>query len=268
MGKLAYIEIAKAGYRLVYFNWQSMVRLGLIPFAVILVAALLNGILGQAVSTSAAGGNVGAAAGLSFLTLLLNIVSMAAVVPFLVAWHRFTFDVADKRMPSVTLAVTKTEFVYFGWLLALGVAMAILYAIGGAILGLVLGPLLLAGGGFGSVVFSLILTLIVLPGVLYLAMRFAFVFPEVALGRRIDPMQSWRQTAQNHVELWLLGLAVILPMVVIGIVIGALGFGLAFIPILGVVLAVILHVASMAIYIAFMAAFTSALSLAYKEIVG
>src|SRR5690606_34783231 len=106
MGKLQYLDIAKAGYRLVGFNWQSMVRLGLVPFAVILAVALINAILAQAAGTSAAGGNVGAAAGLGFLSLLLNIVSLAAIVPFLVAWHRFTFDVADKRLPQARLALT------------------------------------------------------------------------------------------------------------------------------------------------------------------
>ena len=268
MGKGAYIDIAKAGYRLVYFNWRSMVRLGLVSFAVILGVALLNAILGQAISTSATAGHVGSAAGLGVLSFLLNVVAMAAIVPFLVAWHRFTFDVAERRMPQATLAVGRTELVYFGWLLALGVAMGILYAIGGAILGVILGPLLLADGGLGTVVFSLVLTVLVLPAVLYLSMRVAFVFPELALGRRTDPMQSWRQTAQDHVELWLLGLAVILPMVVIGIVIGAIGVGLGYIPGVGGILVIILQVVSMAVYIAFLAAFASALTLAYKQVVG
>jgi len=267
MGKLAYLEIAKSGYRLVYYNWQSMVRLGMIPFAVILAVALLNAILSNAMMSSATGGSAGAAAGLGFLTLLLNLVSMAAIVPFLVAWHRFTFEVAENRVPSVTLAVTKTEFVYFGYLIALGIAMGILYAIGGAILGLLIGPLLLAGGHIGAVFFGLILTLVVLPGVLYLTMRVAFVFPEIALGRKTDPMQSWRQTAKDHVELWLMALVVILPMVVAGIVLGAIGVVLAFIPVLGVVFTIVLNLLTMAIYIAFLAAFTSALSLAYKQIV-
>jgi len=99
-------------------------------------------------------------------------------------------------------------------------------------------------------------------------MRVAFVFPEVALGRRTSPIQSWRRTAKDHVELWLLGLAVILPMVVVGIVLGGIGLALSSVPAVGMILAVILQIVSMAIYIAFLAAFTSALSLAYKEIVG
>jgi hypothetical protein len=267
MDKLPYLEIAKSGYRLVYYNWQSMVRLGLIPFAIILGAALINAILSEAVLSSAAGGNIGAAAGLGFLALLLNLISMAAIVPFLVAWHRFTFDVAASRMPSVTLAVTRTEWVYFGWLIALGIVMGIVYAIGGAILGVILGPLLLTGG-FGAVLFGIILILVVLPGVLYLSMRFGFVFPEVALERKTDPMQSWRQTAKDHIELWLLALVVIVPIFVVGIVVSVLGLVFGLIPVLGGILTIVLHVVAMAIYIGFTAAFASALSLAYNRVVG
>jgi hypothetical protein len=261
MEKLPSLELAKSGYRLVYYNWQSMVRLGLIPFAVILGVALLNAILGTLVASSAATGNAGAAVGLGFLSLLLNLVSLAAIVPFLVAWTRFTFDVSDGRMPDVSLAVGKTELVYFGWLIALGVAIGIVYAIASVLLV----PLAAVGG---VVLIGLVMLFVILPGVLYLSMRFAFVFPEVALERRTDPLQSWRQTAKDHVELWLLGLAVIVPMIVVGIVLSLIGVGLAFIPVLGVILTIALHVLAMAVYIAFIAAFTSAVSLAHRRVVG
>lgn len=267
MDKLPFLELAKSGYRLVYYNWQSMVRLGWIPFAVILGVALLNAIIGAAVTASAVGGSVGAAAGFGFLALLLNLVSVAAIVPFLVAWHRFTFDVAASRMPAVTLAVSRAEFVYLGYMVALGIAMGIVYAIGGAIVGGIIGPLLLALGPIGGIILGLILAFVVLPGVLYLAMRFAFVFPAISLNTRTDPMVSWRQTAKDHIELWLMALIVILPMVVIGIVIGAIGFALALIPVLGVILSIALHLLSVAVYIAFLAAYVSALTLAYKRVV-
>lgn len=261
MEKLPYLEIAKSGYRLVYYNWQSMVKLGLIPFAVILGVALLNAILGTLVASSAATGNAGAAAGLGFLSLLLNLVSIAAIVPFLVAWTRFTFEVAESRMPDVRLAIGKTEFVYFGWLIALGIAVGIVYAVASAILV----PLAAVGGVF---LIGLVMLVVVLPGVLYLSMRFAFVFPAVALERKTDPFQSWRETGKDHVELWLLGIALIVPMVVAGIVIGLIGIALAFIPVLGVILSIALHVLAMAVYIGFLAAFTSAVSLAYKRVIG
>jgi len=61
---------------------------------------------------------------------------------------------------------------------------------------------------------------------------------------------------------------VIVPMFVIGIVLSTIGFGLAGIPVLGVVLSIVLQVLAVAIYIAFLAAFTSALTLAYKRVVG
>jgi hypothetical protein len=174
---------------------------------------------------------------------------VASIVPFLVAWHRFTFEVAENRAPQVSLAVTKTEFVYFGYMIVFGVVMAIVYAL----LMVILGP---------------IVGLLSLLGLLYLVMRFAFVFPEIALGRKTDPTQSWRQTAKDHLELWLLALMVIVPMFVIGLVLSTIAFGLAGIPVLGVIISIVLHILSVAIYIAFLAAFTSALTLAYKRVVG
>ena len=248
MEKLPYFEIAKSGYRVVYYNWQNMARLGLVPFVIIFVLAILNAILSRAVMASAAGGNPGAAAGLSFLILLLTLAWVASIVPFLVAWHRFTIDVADKRMPTSKVTVGKKELLYFAYMIAYGIAIAIIYSIG-----IVLGGILL---GF---LFTL--------GMLYLAMRFAFIFPEIALGRRTDPAKSWRQTAKDHVELWLLGIALLIPMIVVAVVINTIAAGTAAIPFLGIALAIVLQIVGMAIYIAFLASFTSALTLAYKRIV-
>lgn len=248
MDKLDYFEVAKSGCRLVYYNWQSAVRLGLIPFAVILIAAVLNAIVTGAMLASAQGGNIGAVSGFGFLMLLLNIVSVVAIVPFLVAWHRFTYEVAAGRMPQAALAVTKTELVYLGYLVAVGIATGIASSIGFVIAG--------ALGG-----------LVLIAGILYLMMRFGFVFPAIALGRKTDPMQSWRETASSHIELWLMALAVIVPMVVIGIVFSTLGIAFANIPVFGVILMIVLRVLGVAFYVAFLAAFTSALTLAYKQIV-
>ena len=248
MDKLDYFEAAKSGYRLVYYNWQSALRLGLIPIIVILAVAALNAILTSAMLASAHGGNMGAVSGFGFLVLLLNIVSVVAIVPFLVGWHRFTYEVAQSHMPSAKLAVTKTELVYLGYLVAVGIGMGIASSIGFVIAG-VLGSLIL------------------IAAMLYLAMRFAFVFPAIALGRQTDPMQSWRETGKCHIELWLMALAVIVPMVVVGIVFSTLGFAFTNIPVLGIVLLIVLRVVGVAFYVAFLAAFASALTLAYKQIV-
>ena len=52
------------------------------------------------------------------------------------------------------------------------------------------------------------------------------------------------------------------------VIIGLIGIALAFIPVLGVILSIALHVLAMAVYIGFLAAFTSAVSLAYKRVIG
>ena len=248
MDKLDYFEAAKSGYRLVYFNWQNALRLGLIPIVVILAVAVLSAILTGAIMASAHGGNIGAVWGLGLLGALLNLVSVVAIVPFLVAWHRFTYDVASNQMPQAKLAVTKTEFVYFGYMVALAVAFGVVSFIGFAIAGML-----------GS--------LILVAAMLYLMMRFGFVFPALALGRKTDPMQSWRETSKSHIELWLMALAVVVPMVVVGIVFSTLGYAFAGIPVLGIILMIVLRVVGVAFYVAFLAAFASALTLAYKQIV-
>ena len=248
MDKLDYFEIAKSGYRLVYYNWQSMIRLGMIPIVIILVVAVLNAILSGVIYASAHNGDIGVIWSLGLLGALLNLVSAVAIVPLLVGWHRFTYEVTQNRIPSVKLAVTKTEFVYFGYMVALAVAFGIASFIGFAIAGML-----------GS--------LILVAGMLYLIMRFAFVFPGLALGRKTDPMQSWRETAKSHIELWLMALAVVVPMVVVGIVLSTLGYAFSGMLGFGTVLMILLRVVGVAFYVAFLTAFASALTLAYKQIV-
>lgn len=266
MSKLPFIEMAKSAGRLTYYNWQALLKLGLIPIAVILGITLLNALLELAVTSSIASGSPGSAVGLGFVSLLLGLVQMAAIAPLAVAVHRFAFDVSDGKMPALGVAVTKTEWVYLAYLIAFAIVAMILFALGGAILSALFGGLLTAGG-FGTVVFQLILLVLLLPPVIYLLMRFSFVYPEIAIARLTDPLKSWRQTARDHVELWLLALVVAAPFVVAGIVLGIVAAGFAFIPVLGAIVGILLQVVGAAVYIAAVVVFTVAISLAYRHVV-
>ncbi len=224
MSTLSVTVTAQNAWNVIRFNFQTIVRLGMILLAIM----ILGEVLGAFGENAVAGSQSMAFAGvLGLLGLVLLIGTIAAYIPFSVNVHLFTLAVGAGRAPEdlPMFRWRKIEWLYLLWAVILGVAFGVVFMIVAFIVGGIFGFGLAASGSFGAgaILTAAVIFLLLVP-LYYLASRFSFMFVEIAQGMKPDIGASWRQTAPGHIKIFLTYLLISLPFlgatIVLALIVG------------------------------------------------
>ena len=178
--KLPILQIVLESLILPYRHLPELVKYGWIPFAGTLAARLIEWFIGRFAVPSAA------------VSAVIPIARFFLFIPFSVVWTKIAIEGPNAKLPERPFEYRRTEWAYA---LAAVAMLAVITLLIGLPLSLYrygqqtfqtpttyFGALLLAVGA-------------VLAGVIFV--RFAFVFPAVAIGRFNGIGPAWRQTAGN-----------------------------------------------------------------------
>ncbi len=221
MSTLSVTVTAQNAWNVIRFNFQTIVRLGMILLALMVIGEIL-GAIGE--NSMAGTQNMAMAGVLGLIGLVLLIGTIAAYIPFSVNVHLFTLAVGAGRAPEdlPMFRWRKIEWLYLLWVIILGICFAIIFMIVAFIVGGIFGFGMAAGGGTGGLGMAAIMTaamiFILLFPLYYLASRLSFLFVEIAQGMKPDIGASWKQTAPGHFKIFLTYLLISLPFLAATIV--------------------------------------------------
>ena len=196
--KLPVVQLVLESLVLPFRHLQELIRFGWIPFAGSLALRFFDWLLLRYFGPGLWSGS------------LMSIGHFALFIPFSVTWTRITIDGPEAKLPSSPLAYGPTEWRYTAAVAVLMVALMIL--MGPPVLVYQYGQRQFSGGieFLGGILLVLGLVLVSVGYV-----RFAFVFPAIAIGRYRGIGPAWRQTAGNLERLALLIVLAIAPYEVI-----------------------------------------------------
>jgi hypothetical protein len=197
--KLPVVQIVLETLALPFRHLQELIKYGWIPFAGSLGLRLIDWLLRQYFPSGTWSG------------VLMTIGHFALFVPFSVTWTRVTIYGSEAKLPSGPFVYGRTEWQYTAAIAVLIVTLTILVGM----------PLLVYQFGHqqfsaGTEYLGAILLAVgsVLVGAGYV--RFAFVFPAIAISRYRGIGPAWRQTTGNLERLALLIVLSIAPYETIG----------------------------------------------------
>lgn len=270
--KMPILETARGAANVVFYNTASLIKVGVIPLALLVVVNIVSAVVasfmtdvgatmtgnmqgGAAMGTGMAGAGMGAGMGMVILGVINLIVSIAllfAMVAFSTAWIRFTLAVADGVIPQqLGLKWGRSEWLYLGYGVVYAFASVVAVfavAMPFAFVTMFLSPVIAFFAGLGIV---------------YLMLRLGFVFPAVTMDQECDPRQSWKLTADGHLHLFAIVVLCALPFVVVGLILNVLGWVM---PVL--VVGILIALIKAAITLIGWAVAVSALSLCYRGMTG
>lgn len=261
MAAVGVMETAQGAWNIVRYNPTVILRMGAVVLG-IMVAAEIVGTIGE---ISLRSGSMAVAGIVGVLSFLLLIGLVAFLIPYVVNVHLFALAVGAGQAPEPAPLIRwrRTEWMYLGWSILLGIAIGIAFFFVALIVGVVLGGGMAAAGagGAGAVMAAIVVFLLLIP-LYYLTSRFSFAFVELARGEKMDLGRSWQLTAPDHISIFLAYVVTSLPF--IGIMI------------LVVLIAALLPVAALLILVSIVGAIVNffmttclvcAMSLAYQKAV-
>ena len=199
--KLPVVQLVLESLALPFRHLPELVRYGWIPFTGSLVVAFLNWLLRRLFLFA------------PWSVLFVNVAHFALYTPFCVAWTRIAIEGSHAKLPDRPFAYERAEWQYAGATAVMLIATVVLMAPG------------LSVTQYGQATFSYGMRF--LGGLLLLAgavlvvvgfVRFAFVFPAIAIGRYRGIAPAWRQTAGNLEGLAVLVLLACAPFVAIELI--------------------------------------------------
>jgi len=193
--KLPVIATCIAGYRSLYDEWDSFVRLAAWPFIWLVAIQIAGQSLAKLFKAPAL-------ASLIDLPYLL-------LIPFAVAWLRMLMlGERPESFQGIRFGRTELRFLAYVFLIPL-VSYLPAILLGGAAL-VIREPMV-------DHVFLLVTTLLALSGGAYLSMRLWLVFPEIAIDKFNGLSESWHMAKGAVSRICAIAMIVELPLIIIGI---------------------------------------------------
>jgi len=191
--KLPVVATCIAGYRAVYDEWDSLVRLAAWPF-IWLVAAQLAGKAIAAVFSDSVGG-------------LVAVLSYLVVIPFAVSWLR-TLILGQKPLTFEQVRIGRTEVKFLAYSLLIPLVSYLpAFAFGAVVIFLKRNTQLL----------PLVAILLALSAGAYVSLRLWLVCPEIAIDVFQHLRSSWQKTHGAVSRIFAIALLMELPLIIIGI---------------------------------------------------
>lgn len=219
MAAVGVMETAQGAWNIVRYNPSVILKMGA-PVLGIMIGTEIVGTIGEISMRSGSMAMVGI---IGILSFILVIAMLAFIIPYAVNVHLFALAVADGRAPDPAPLIRwrRTEWVYLGWSILLGIALGVAFLVVALIVGLVLGGGMAAAGapGVGAVIAGIVIFSALIP-LYYLSSRFSFAFVDIARGEKMDIGRSWQLTAPDHIKIFLAYVVISLPF--IGIIIAIL----------------------------------------------
>lgn len=213
IGPIPVGETMREAYLAVFSSLPLLLRAAALPFLLSLVILTLAFMTGQS----------------AILSFVLMIAGFVPYTLFGVAWHRLTLLGPAHGAPATFPSWRPRHLRFLGYVM---VATALVYV------ATIPATIMLAwvehqaGAAHGASVFMIVVALAAVFGLLYVLLRFSFVFPAVAVDERYTLANSWAHTRGQALRLFATLTATALPMLVLIWAVGAV-FGRLLLPELG-----------------------------------